>query len=91
MDKKKAYEEKIQAQMDEWKSSFDKFKAKMKGSSADAKIKYSDSFSSLENKQVVLSRKMHELKDAGEDKWIDIKNNIDDMLRDMRDGLRKMT
>lgn len=89
MDKRKAYEEKISAEFDDLKGSFEKFKAGLKSKSADAKIRYSGR--DMEDKKNALHDKIAELKNAGQDKWIDLKNNIDDLMRDMRDGMRKMT
>lgn len=90
MDNKKAYEEKISAEIDELKASFSKFKAHMQGNAADAKIHTNNAFGSFEKRQSELDRKLGELKDAGQDRWIDVKNNLDDMVRDMRDNLRKL-
>jgi hypothetical protein len=74
----------------ELKYSFGKFKARMQGNAADAKIRANNNLGRFEERQSELDRKLGELKDAGQDRWIDIKNNLDDMVRDMRDSLRKL-
>ena len=50
MNDKELYQQKKQAQLDEWKADFDRFKAKASGASADAQLKMNEHIKILEGK-----------------------------------------
>lgn len=72
-DKRKAYEEKLEAQLKEWKAQIELLKAKASNASADAKIEYHETIEALQRKSDELKVKFAELKDSGDDAWEEVK------------------
>lgn len=72
-DKRKAYEEKFDAQLKEWNAEIDLLKAKAKNAKADAKIDYFKTIDALEHKQGEAKTKLRELKTAGDEAWEAVK------------------
>ncbi len=76
-DKRKAYEEKLDAQLKEWSAQIALFKAKADNAKADAKIEYHKTIDALQRKQNEANTKLRELKTAGDDAWEDIKKGAE--------------
>ena len=72
-DKRKAYEEKLDAQLKEWNAQIALLKAKAENAKADAKIDYYKTIEALEHKQDEAKTKLQELKTAGDEAWEDVK------------------
>jgi hypothetical protein len=72
-DKRKAYEEKLDAQLDEWSAELSLLKAKADKAKADAKIEYFKTIEALQLKQNEAKAKLRQLKSAGDDAWEDLK------------------
>jgi multidrug resistance efflux pump len=72
-DKRKAYEEKLEAQFEEWNAQIALLKARADKVKADAKIQYYKNIEALEHKQKEAGTKLHELKAAGDEAWEDVK------------------
>jgi len=77
MDMKKAYEQKLAAQLDEWGSEIDNLKAKADKAEADAQIEYYKQIAELRAKHESIQKKLKEFKEAGEGAWKDLKTGID--------------
>jgi uncharacterized coiled-coil DUF342 family protein len=77
MSKKEAYEQKLEAQLKEWKTDIDKMKAKADKADAEAKLEYYKQIEDLRTKQEAVQKKLTELKTAGESAWEDLKSGID--------------
>ncbi len=73
MSMKDAYLQKIDAQMEEWKTEIDKMKAKADKADADAKLKYYEQIEELRTKQQAAQEKLRELRNSSEDAWEDLK------------------
>ena len=65
MGDKELYEQKKQAQLDEWKADLDKLKAKASGASADAQLEMNKQIKALESKIEEGKAKLSELAKAG--------------------------
>ena len=76
-DKRKAYEEKLDAQLKEWSAELALLKAKADKAKADAKIEYYKTIEALQGKQNDAKAKLQELKTAGDDAWEDIKKGAE--------------
>ena len=76
-DKRKAYEEKLDAQVNEWSAQITLLKAKAENAKADAKIDYYKSIEALEHKQGEAKAKLKELKTAGDEAWEDVKAGLE--------------
>jgi hypothetical protein len=72
-EKKKAYEEKFDAQLKEWNAQINLLQAKANNAKADAKIEYVKTIEALQRKQNEARTKLQELKAAGDEAWEDIK------------------
>jgi len=76
-DKRKAYEEKIDAQLEEWNAQIALLKAKADKGKAEAKIEYYKTIETLQHKQDEARTKLHELKTAGDEAWEDLKTGAE--------------
>jgi uncharacterized coiled-coil DUF342 family protein len=72
-DKRKAFEEKLDAQMKEWNAQIALFKAKADTVKADAKVEYYAKIEALQHKRDTARAKLQELKAAGDEAWEDLK------------------
>jgi predicted nucleic acid-binding Zn-ribbon protein len=77
MSEKKLYQQKKQAQLDEWKAEIDKLKAKASGADADAQQKLNKQIEALEGKIESGKTKLAEIEDASEDSWESIKDGVE--------------
>ena len=75
--KRKAYEEKLEAQLKEWSVEIELLKAKAANAKADAKIEYFKTIDAVQRKQNDAAAKLRELKTAGDDAWEDIKTGAE--------------
>ncbi len=85
---KKAYQEKIEAQLKEWQSEVDKLKAQAQGKSADAKIEYGKKVKELEKKMEQSKEKLEGLKKAGESTWEEVKKEVEKETNELKAQLR---
>lgn len=77
MSMKDAYQQKLQAQLDEWNADIDKLKARADKAEASVKLEYYKQIEDLRMKQGVASKKLTELKLAGDDAWEDLKAGVE--------------
>lgn len=77
MKNKKLYQQKKQAQLDEWSAEIDKLKAKASALSADTQLKANKQIKGLKDKIDESKKKLAELDSAGEDTWESIKSGIE--------------
>jgi archaellum component FlaC len=80
MNKKEAYEQKIQAQVDEWNAEILKLKAQAAKARADMQISYNSQIEELQQKKESVSEKLTQLKEASEESWEDLKAGIEEGL-----------
>ena len=66
-DKRKAYEEKLNAQLEEWNAQIALLKARVNKAKAEANIEYYKTIETLQHKQDEAGTKLHELKTAGDE------------------------
>ena len=76
-EKRKAYEEKFNAQFEEWNSQIALLKAKANMAKADMKIKYHKNIEALEFKQKVAGTRFSELKKGGDEAWEELKTGTE--------------
>lgn len=84
MDNKELYQQKKQAQLDEWKAEIDKLKARAAGFSADAQIALNKHIEALEGNIDDGKGKLAELADASEEKWESIKDGMESAWDSMK-------
>ena len=76
-DKRKAYEEKIDAQLEEWNAQIALLKARADKAKAEAKIEYNETIETLQRRRDEAKAKLHELKAAGDEAWEDLKTGAE--------------
>lgn len=89
MDKRKAYQEKVDAQLKEWSAKIDLLKAKVEKAKVEAKIKYYEKIEDLRAKQEVLKQKLQDLKGSGDEAWEELKTGVDKALDDLKDVINR--
>jgi len=72
-DKRKAYEEKLEAQLNKWNAEIALLKAKAENAKADTKIEYEMTLETLQHKRDRVGSKLQHLKNAGDGAWGDLK------------------
>ena len=77
MSMKQAYQDKLQAQLDQWRAEIGKLQAKAQGSSAQAQLDYYKQIENLRSMQVDAEKKLDELRQSGDEAWEDLKAGID--------------
>jgi multidrug resistance efflux pump len=83
-DKRKAYEEKVDAQLKEWSAQIALLKAKADTARAEAKIEYYKTIETLQSKQDAARTKLQELRAAGDDAWEDLKTGSEKVWADVK-------
>jgi uncharacterized membrane protein len=76
-DKRKAFEEKLDAQMKEWNVQIALLKAKAENAKADAKVEYYAKIEALQHRRDTARAKLQELKAAGDGAWEDLKTGAE--------------
>jgi len=90
-DKRKAYEEKFDAQLKEWSAEIELLKAKAKSAKADAKIDYFKTIDALEHKQDEAKSKLRELKTAGDEAWEAVKAGAEKAWTEVKTAYHEAT
>jgi len=84
MNEKELYQQKKQAQLDEWKAEVEKLKAKDSGASADAQLEVNREIEALEGKIEQGKAKVAELAEASDDAWESIKDGVESAWDSMK-------
>ena len=75
--KRKAYEEKLDAQLEEWSAQIALLKARADKAKAEGKIEYNKSIEALQHRLDEARVKLRELKTSGDEAWEDIKTSAE--------------
>jgi predicted ATP-binding protein involved in virulence len=85
-DKRKAYEEKLDAQLKEWGAQLALLKARAENAKADAKNEYYKTIEILKHKQDDAATKLRELKTASDEAWEDIKTGVEKVRTEVKNA-----
>ncbi len=77
MREKELYQQKMQAQLNEWKAEIAKLKAKASGASADAQLDMHKKVKQLEREADELKNKLSELARSGEEAWASLRKGVE--------------
>ena len=77
MKDKELFQQKKQAQLDEWKADLDKLKAKVSMASADAQIQINEQIKTLENKFDEGTSMLSKLKESAEETYESMKSSVE--------------
>ncbi len=86
---RKAFIEKVEAELKEWGLELDVFKAKVEKSKEEVKMKYLEQVQELKRQQEVLREKLNDLKESGDEAWGDFKEGVEEALKDMKEALKR--
>lgn len=84
MEKRKAYEEKFEAQLREWGAEIALFNARADKTKAGARIEYYQMIEALQGKEDEARAKLQELMTAGDDAWEDLKTGAENICTEVR-------
>jgi len=88
MSMKEDYQQKLQAQLDEWGPEIDKLKAVADKAKTGLQGEYYKEIEDLRSKQQMAQQKLHELKGASEEAWGDLKTGIETAWGTLGDALK---
>jgi hypothetical protein len=84
MNEKELYQQKMQAQLDEWNADVAKLKARASGASADAQLKINDQVEALQPHMEQAKAQLAVLADAADDGWDTGKDNLDSAWKSLK-------
>lgn len=84
MNNKELYQQKVKAQLDEWKAEVDRLRAKASGASADRQLKMNRQIEELEGQIEDGRAKLAELADTSEEAWETIKDGFESAWDSLR-------
>jgi hypothetical protein len=90
-DSKRAYQEKLEAQLKDWDADIEKFKAKTQKAKADTKDKYQKDLKALQTKRKTAGDKLQEFKNYNGDAWEEMKTGVQKSWQDLEDSVKKST
>lgn len=89
-EQQKSYEEKIQAQLDEWRDDVDRLKEKARNASAETKMKYQESIDKLELKLKEGRSKLKDLAESSDEAWDSIRDGAESIWDTMKATFREV-
>lgn len=89
MDTKKAYQEKMEAQIREWSAKMELLRAKADKTKAEAKIKYYEQIEELKEKQELAHLKLNELRGSKDEAWEELKAGFDKAWEELSEGFSR--
>ena len=84
---RKAFREKMEAQLREWNAKIDLLKAKADKAEADAKIEYHQRISELRKKRDILQVRLAEFRGASGEAWKSLKEGVQKAGEDLKTAL----
>ena len=87
MNDKELYQQKKQAQLDEWKAEVAKLKAKASGASADAQLEMNKQIEALESHIEKNKAKLSEFSMAGADAWESLKEGMESAWNSLKSAM----
>lgn len=89
MKDRKAYLDKMEAQLKAWKADLDKLAARTEKASADARVSMSRALTTLEQKYEAVRTQLSEMTNAGEDAFGALKGKFESARMDFEQALRR--
>jgi hypothetical protein len=87
-DKRKAYEEKFDAQLKGWSAEIALLNAKADKAKAEVKIEYYKIIETLHGKQDTAKMKLQELRTAGDDAWENLKTGAENVWTEVNSAFQ---
>ncbi len=89
MDEQEIYQQKHEAQMDEWEAELEKLKARASRASADAQLELSQRIGQLEEQLEEGKKALSDLADTGDDPWESTKERVDQAWTSLKAGFEQ--
>ena len=89
MEDKKAYQEKMQAQVRGWAAKIDELISKAEKASGEKKVEYQEQIQKLKEKKTDAEALLQELRASGEETWGEIKGSLEKISVDVRGAFNK--
>lgn len=89
MSDRKLYQQKLQAQLDEWHAELDKLKAQAKGASADAQHGMQEQIDALEAQMAEARDQLKEFGAAGDEAWASLKAGLNASWESLKLGFKE--
>jgi len=89
MSNRDAYEQKLQAKLDEWQAEIDKLWARARSAEADARIEREKEAERLEAKRDEVREKLKEMREAGDEAWDDLRDGAERAWKSFSDAFEK--
>jgi len=86
-EKRKAYQEKIEAQLKEWGVKIDELKAKAERSKVELKMRYEKQIEDLRVQKEALEKRLQEFKESGGETWEHLKTGIEKGFDELKDSV----
>ncbi|HXF93230.1 MAG TPA: hypothetical protein VNK46_10790 [Nitrospiraceae bacterium] len=84
---RKAYQDKLESQINEWAAKLEVLKAKAEQAEASVKIEYDKQIEAISAKYEAAHTKLRELKEAGEDAWESLKTGAEKAWADLKQAV----
>jgi hypothetical protein len=88
VNKKQVYQEKLQAQLDEFNAQIELLKAKAEKAGFSTKLNYLETVEALKLKRYLATNKLQELRDSSDDAWEDMKEGIENAWQDFSSAIQ---
>ena len=89
LDKRKAYEEKFDAQLKEWSAEIALLNARADKAKAETKIEYYKMIETLQGKQDSARLTLQQLRTAGDDEWEDLKTGAENVWTEVKSAFER--
>ena len=88
MKPKQAYEQKLQAKLDEWQAGIKMLEARAAQADAELKLEIDNEIGRLHERQQKARKRLEELRDSSEDAWEHLKAGVEQAFHDMGEGFK---
>jgi hypothetical protein len=88
VNKKQVYQEKLQAQLDEFNAKIELLKAKAEKAESSTKLSYLETLEELKLKRDLATQKLNELRDSSDDAWEDLKEGVENAWKDFSSSIQ---
>jgi len=89
MDRKEAYQEKVEAQLEELRARIELMEAKAERAKAEAKVEYSEQVVELRRKWKEAEERLEGLKAAGIEAWNELTAGVDEAMTALQDAVTR--
>jgi len=90
MSAKHSFQQKLEAQLEEWRAKLNELETKAHKSTAKARAEYEKQLAAIDRDWATAEEKLRELRERSEDTWEDLKEGTVKAWEDLREGLDRI-